>query len=302
MSELIEWLERPGLDNPVLIVMLSGWIDTSSSAAAAIGAVETESRARTIARFDRDTFIDYRARRPTMEIREGVNSRLIWPDIELRLGTDAAHRSFLMLTGQEPDAAWERFAAEVISAGRSLGVSKMVGLGAYPFAAPHTRPALLSTTSPDATTVDDLPYQKSASVDVPAGILAVLEHAFHDAGIPALTLWAQVPHYVSAMTYPAASVALLDALGHVAGVHVDGRQLRSEAIVQRQRLDDLVAANDDHTAMLHQLEEAYDAQAGRRSEAHHPSARDREPISAADLPSGDELAAELERFLRDQDG
>ncbi len=298
MTDLVQWVERPELDAPVLIVMLAGWIDTSSSAAAAMAALESDGHARTIARFDRDTFIDYRSRRPTMEIRDGVSSRLIWPDIELKTGTDVLGRSFLVLSGQEPDAAWEQFAAEVIGAATTLGVSKMVGLGAYPYASPHTRPARLSTTSPDPELSALLPYQRN-SVDVPAGIVSVLEHAFHAIGIPAMTLWAQVPHYVSAMSYPAASVSLLDALTETASVKIDALALRGEAIVQRQRLDDLVAANDDHVTMVRQLEQVYDDL--QATEPTHPSETGDSPMRADQLPSADELAAELEQFLRDQD-
>lgn len=301
MTTSIEWFERPELDAPVLVVMLNGWIDTSGAAAAAMASIESGCATRTIARFDRDTFIDYRSRRPVMEIREGVNARLIWADIELKVGQDRAGRPVLLLTGHEPDANWERFCREMLAAAESLGVTKMIGLGAYPFATPHTRPARLSTTSPDASLTELLPYQRT-SVDVPAGITAVLEHVFHGAGIPALTLWAQVPHYVSAMSYPSASVALVDAVHELGGPAADSSSLRSEAIVQRQRLDDLVSANDDHAAMVRQLERAYDAYVAEQAgtEGDRPAFGDRAPMSDEPIPSADELAAELEQFLREQ--
>jgi len=299
MTSVIEWFERPTLVDPVLLVMLTGWIDTSGVAAAAIAAIESECTAHTIARFDRDTFIDYRARRPTMFIRDGVNSELVWPDIDLKVGHDSEGHDFLILSGHEPDAAWERFAAAVTEAATSLGVVKMIGLGAYPFASPHTRPARLSTTSPDADLSSELPYLRN-SVDVPAGVSAVLEHALHAIGIPSLTLWAQVPHYVSSMAYPAASAALVDAVRRTGGLSLTGNMLRSEAIMQNQRLDDLIAANDDHAKMLRQLEQAYDAQLSSSIESTHPSLADGVPMNADELPSGDELAAELEQFLRDQ--
>lgn len=300
MTEYVEWLERPQLRAPVLVVMLQGWIDTSGAAAAALAAVESSCAVRTIARFDRDTFIDYRARRPTMEIRDGLNSSLVWPDIELKAGTDRDGNDVLVLSGHEPDAAWERFAREVIAAATELGVVRMIGLGAYPFATPHTRPARLSTTSPDATLAGALPYQRT-SVDVPAGVLSVLEHSFHEAGIPALTLWAQVPHYVSAMSYPAASVSLIDAIHQVEGPRCDSTALRSESIVQRQRLDDLVGANDEHAAMVRQLEQVYDDHVSSTTpESTHPSLVDSRPMNVDEIPSADELAAELEQFLRDQ--
>ena len=198
---VVELIEQPELRDPVLVVMLQGWIDASGAAMAAMTALESETKARTIARFDRDTFIDYRARRPIMELRDGVNSRLVWPEIELRAGLDGGGNDVLLLTGHEPDSAWTRFADAVGALAADLGVRMMVGLGAYPYAAPHTRPPRLSCSAPDEQILESLDFLKS-SVDVPAGMEAVLEHAFHGRGIPALGIWAQVPHYVSGMSYP----------------------------------------------------------------------------------------------------
>jgi hypothetical protein len=285
----------PELDAPVLVVMLTGWIDASGAAAAAMGVIESECRAELLASFDDDVFIDYRARRPTMELREGVNTRLVWNVPELKVGRDLGGRDVLLLTGPEPDTAWRRFADEVGELALSLGVRQMVGLGAYPYAAPHTRPPQLSCTSPSASVVASVPYL-ATTIDVPAGAAALLEHALHDRGIPAIGLWVQVPHYVASMAYPASSVTLLGALREAAGVVVDGSALRREAILQRERLDQLVAANEEHRAMLRQLEEAFDADVESRHAPEAPPQR----IDAEHLPSGDELAAELERFLRDQ--
>ncbi len=119
---------------------------------------------------------------------------------------------------------------------------------------------------------------------------AVLEHAFTDKGVPSLGIWAQVPHYVSAMSYPAATLALLNGLHEVAGLVVDAAAIRQETIIQRQRLDQLVASNDEHRAMVSQLEELYD-QAQQQTDL----------LGTGGMPTGDELAAEFEQFLRDQD-
>jgi hypothetical protein len=279
----------PSLDAPALVVMLTGWIDASGAAAAAMTTVQEEWSVRPLATFDGDSFIDYRARRPTMELREGVNTRLLWADIELHVGRDAAGRDVLTLSGPEPDSQWRRFADVVSTLAAGMGVRQMVVLGAYPFAAPHTRPPRLSSSSPSADVVANVPYLKN-SIDVPAGMGAVLEHACTDKGVPALGIWAQVPHYVSAMSYPAATLALLTGLHEVAGLVVDAAAVRQETIIQRQRLDQLVAGNDEHRAMVAQLEDLYD-----QSQEQSLS------LGAADIPTGEELAAEFERFLRDQD-
>jgi PAC2 family len=279
----------PSLDQPVMVVMLTGWIDASSAAAAAMATVQEEWSVRPLATFDGDTFIDYRARRPTMELREGVNVRLVWADIELHVGRDADGHDVLTLSGPEPDSQWRRFADVVSTLAVELGVKKMVALGAYPFATPHTRDPRLSSSSPSAEVVDSVAYLKN-SVDVPAGMGAVLEHAFTEKGMPSLGIWAQVPHYVSAMSYPAATLALLTGLNDVAGLVVDAAAIRQETIIQRQRLDQLVASNDEHRAMVNQLEELYD-QAKQQTDL----------LGTGGIPTGDELAAEFEQFLRDQD-
>ena len=173
-----------------------------------------------------------------------------------------------------------------------LGVRQMAHLGAYPFAVPHTRPARVSVSSPSQDVLARVPFLRS-SIDVPAGAAAVLEHEMHDRGIPALGIWAQVPHYIAAMDYPAASTALLDGLREATGVVIDAVDLRSQVMTQGRRLDELVDGNDEHATMINQLEQLYDA----GDDAHGPGAGG----PSIELRSGDELAAELEEFLRDQD-
>lgn len=198
----------------------------------------------------------------------------------------------MLLTGPEPDMAWHRFTRVVGETAVELGVKHMVHLGAYPFAAPHTRPARVSVSSPSPEVLSKVPFLRS-SVDVPAGAAASIEIDLHARGIPALGVWAQVPHYISAMNYPAASVALLDGLRDATDVVIDAAALRSEILVQGRRLDAMVAGNDDHGKMIHQLEQIYDA-----SDDSVPFA-DGGPTM--EMASGDELAAELEEFLRDID-
>jgi predicted ATP-grasp superfamily ATP-dependent carboligase len=167
-------------------------------------------------------------------------------------------------------------------------VRLVVGLGAFPAPAPHTRPARLASTATTeelARTVGYVPGQ----LDVPAGVQAALERRFAELGIPAVGLWARVPHYASAMPYPEASAALLDGLAEVAGIAVDTADLRDAAATTASRLDELIANSEEHIAMVRQLEAQVDAES---------------VVSGGfrDLPSGDEIAAELERFLRRREG
>ncbi len=280
----------PELKDPTLIVMLSGWIDASGAASSAMSHIITESAARSLIEFDADTFIDFRARRPFMELREGVNTRIAWNLPEIQVGTDDNDRDVLLLTGPEPDIAWNAFAEAVAGLAKQLNVTQCIGLGAYPFGAPHTRSVGLTATSPDPSIIERLTLSKN-SLDAPAGVEAIIEHAMHRIGIPSFCLWAQIPHYVSSMAYPAASAALIDALCLETGLSYDTATLRQEAVVQRERLDQLVSNNPDHSEMLGKLEEAYDSMHGASAGEHDT------PI---EIPSVEDLAAEVEQFLRDQ--
>lgn len=285
--------ETPAFDRPILVVMLQGWIDAAGAANEAMNAIEAQINPLPIATFDADVFIDFRARRPTMEIRDGRNSNIEWPSIDLYSGHDRNGRDVLILKGHEPDSAWNRFAAAVRELCLRLDVSMMVGLGAYPFPTPHTRPSNLSCTTPSADLLDEHAFVRT-SVDVPAGMAAVLEQVLHDAGIPSISIWAQVPQYIPAMTYPAAAVALLDGLKDVAGLVFDRGPLQQEAVIQTERLDRLVAKNPEHQEMVEKLEQAYDSMAPRTSDGPEP-----ERLTEKDIPTPEELTAELEAFLRD---
>ena len=285
--------DPPDLASPTMVVMLSGWIDASEVGASTMQALSAECDAVPLVEFDDDEYIDFRARRPILELRDGVNSSLRWSSIALDYGRDRGGNDVVLLAGPEPDMRWHRFAATIGALASDLGVSKMVGLGAYPYAVPHTRPTRLSSTSPSPAIRDRLPTTRN-SIDLPAGMTAVLEQRLHDRQIPAFTLWAQVPHYVASMPYPAAAVALIDGLREHADVHIDGTDIRQDALSQRKRIDQLVESNEEHAAMIAQLERLYDDDDG-------PDVPDTsDPLHPGDLPSADELAGEIERFLRDQ--
>lgn len=272
--------------------MLTGWIDAGGAAHAAMQAIEQEGVASPAAEFDDDVYVDFRARRPTMELREGLHSVLEWERITLSVGHDQTGRDLLLLSGPEPDMAWHRFTRVVGGLASDLGVAHMVHLGAYPFAVPHTRGARLSVSSPSEDVLSRVPFLRS-SIDVPAGVAAALEREMHDRAIPSLGVWAQVPHYIAAMPYPAASVALLDGLREATGVVIDGSSLRSEVLVQGRRLDAMVSGNADHAKMIEQLEQLYDAS--------DDSVEVIDGGPTLEMRSGDELAEELEQYLREQD-
>ena len=285
-------VDDPTLHEPIMIVMLNGWIDAAGAAAAAVQELSQACESTPVLSFDDDIYVDYRARRPTMELRDGLNTNLVWPTIEMRSGRSPGGRDVLFLTGPEPDMAWRRFGRAVSTLAVDFGVTKMVSLGAYPFAAPHTRPARLSVSSPSIDVLSSVTFARS-SVDVPAGMAGVLEHAMQAQKIPALGIWAQVPHYVSAMEYPAASVALLDGLEEATGISIEALGLRNEVAEHRSRLDRMIAEKPEHESMVRQLEELHDLAIEQESDpAEEPD--------DLELRSGDELAAEIQEFFRDQ--
>jgi hypothetical protein len=269
---------------------MEGWIDAGLGGGAAMAALLSGMKTELLATFDDDALIDHRARRPVMRIRNGVNTGLTWPEIVLRCGTDASGRSVITLSGPEPDLRWRQFTTEVVALAGRLGVELVVGLGAFPAPVPHTRPVRLAATATTSELAQRVGFL-AATIDVPAGIQGSLERGFADASIPAVGIWARVPHYVAAMPYPAASAALLDQLADVAGLTVDSSALRQAATVTFDQIQQLIANSEEHTAMVRQLESQHDQESGGDA-----------AFDPGNLPSGEEIAEELQRFLRGEHG
>ncbi|HWW55054.1 MAG TPA: PAC2 family protein [Acidimicrobiales bacterium] len=288
---LYEKLHERTLDQPVLVIGLDGWIDAGAGAAAAVAHLASGRMLDVLGQFDGDALIDHRSRRPVAHIVDGVNRGLTWPRLDLRAGTDDAGHDLLLLSGPEPDLRWHEFTDAVVALASELGVRLAVGLGAFPAPVPHTHPVRLATTSPVSELAHQVGYVRG-TLDVPAGVEAALEIAFETAGIPAIGLWARVPHYVAAMAYPAASAALIDGLTEVASLQLDSRELHEAAARARLQIDALVANSDEHRRLVTQLE----AQAEAELQGEDGG------LAGESLPSGDELAAELERFLRGEPG
>ncbi|MDQ1403606.1 MAG: hypothetical protein QOG03_1922 [Actinomycetota bacterium] len=277
------------LSSPVLIIAMEGWIDAGIGAALAMGAVMSQLELTKIVTFDDNLLIDRRARRPTLRIQDGMNTGLTWTVPEMLAGSDAAGNDLIVLTGPEPDYQWGDFCVHVGQLSAEFGVRLVCGLGAFPAPVPHTRPVRVVATSNNADLAARVGFIPG-NIEVPAGIEAVLERDFIAYGIPAVGLWARVPHYVAAMPYPEAGAALLDTLGDISGLRIDNSQLTANAAEARVRIDQLVANNQTHREMVALLEQQIDG----AEEPEQPGLS----LSAADLPSGDELAAELQRFLR----
>lgn len=275
---------RP-LDAPVLVMLLDGWVDAGRTldrlSKAVVGAA-----AVLVASFDTDALIDHRGRRPVVHVDDGVNCGIDWPRLDMVAVRDLDGRDLLVLTGPEPDFGWRGFATAVVALARELEVRMVLSLGAYPAATAHTRPVTLSGIGTTPALVAKVGYLEGR-LDVPAGVHAAIERACADAGIPAVGLWAPVPHYLATETFPGATLALLRGLENVADRRFVTPALESEAATVLARLDSLVRADSERSALVAALETP-----GDMVRHGHP----------ADLPTGDELAAFLEQYLDDSNG
>src|SRR4051794_32693564 len=242
---LFELHERPDIASPVLVMALDGWIDAGLGMASAVSAIVDQTEMTTVATFDSDNLLDHRARRPTVQLVDGVQTELNWPSIELRIGTDMHGTEGLFLLGAEPDHTWRAFSKAVADLALEFDVRRVMGLGAYPAPVPHTRPTrvVATATTPDlAREIGSI----SARLEVPGGVHAAIERQCADVGLPSVGIWAQVPHYSAAMPYPAAGAALLDGLARYGDLYFDAGELRTQATATRTHLDELVANSDEH--------------------------------------------------------
>ena len=292
VSPLVIW-EQPipsDLRDPVLVCALDGWIDAGYGGTTAVGNLKLQIRTQRLVSFDIDELVDMRARRPTMRLSDGVNTGLRWPRLQIRHGRDPLGAHVLVLTGPEPDFRWNRFTEALMELVDQLGVRLCVNLGAFPAAVPHTRPVSLGSTATTQELAERIGFL-DGTFDIPAGATAAIERAFAVAGKPAVGVWARVPHYVASMMYPAAAATILDGLARVSGLVIDTQELHAAGARVVDQINDLVANNSEHRDMVRQLEAQAD------SEVQTGSAP---AVTEQDIPTGDELAAELEKFLREQ--
>jgi hypothetical protein len=263
---------------PVVIAAFDGWIDAAGASTAAAAAIVDD--AETLATFEDDVLYDYRSRRPVLDIIDGVLTELTWPDLSIRRKR-LGGRDLLVLSGPEPDFRWRELGGQVLETVLRLGVVEWVSIGSIPAAVPHSRPVpILGTASKQGLLGDEVAQGPDGLLRVPSAALSTLEMAVTAGGVPAVGFYAQVPHYVGG-PYSAATIALVEHVARHVGVDIPLGNLAEDAMTQRQRLDAAVEADDDSRAYVARLESAVDDQT---------------------VASGDDLAAEIERFLRNQPG
>ena len=272
---MYELVDHPDLTAPALIAAFDGWV--SAGAAGTATADHVAADGPVIARFSSDELFDFRVNRPALEFREGVLQDVTWPEIAIRHRV-VDDRDLLVMTGPEPNWHWQAFGEAVADLAGDLGIVEQISLGGIPWAAPHTRPTIVITTSSRTDLLGDDANIPDGLLRVPASMVSVVGHALAGRGIPTVGLWARVPHYVGGVYHPAV-VTLVERLSRHLGVRLPLGSLVDDAADQRRQLDAAVEEQEGVGEVVTQLETLYD--------------------DGGEVASGEEIAAEIERYLRD---
>src|SRR3954465_11948631 len=289
-AAVVEPAQRRGL---VLVHDLAGDFDAAHAGALAGAHLLAALPHESIARFDADSLVDYRAHRPRMTFRSDHYESFTAPEILLYALEDAAGEPFLLLHGAEPDYAWERFVAAVIVLVERLGVTSVVALSAIPMPVPHTRPVTVTAHATRRQLIESYPVYWG-ELRIPGSVSALLELRMGEAGVDALGVAAHVPHYLAQTTYPAASLTLIEHLERLTGLHLPTEALREAAEANRTEIDEQIGRSSENTAVVAALEQQFDAFTAAREDNGLLG-------DSGEMPSGEELASEFERFLADQD-
>jgi proteasome assembly chaperone (PAC2) family protein len=285
MTDVI-WRERPELRAPVMVCAFKGWNDAGEAATAALSYIKGSFEARDVGGIDPEEFYDFTAVRPTVRLTEGSVREIEWPENTFSVApVPGADGDLVLLHGVEPSLRWRRFTGDVIEAARELGVKMVITLGALLADVPHSRPVSINGITSDETLIDRLGFEPP-SYEGPTGIVGVLQRACADAGVPAVSLWASVPHYVAASPNPKVALALVRAFEGAAGLVVDGGELEEAAADYERQVTAAVASDPEVKAFVERLENAMD------------EANAENPPDEGQLPSADTIASDFQRFLR----
>jgi predicted ATP-grasp superfamily ATP-dependent carboligase len=285
MTDVI-WRERPDLRAPVMVCAFKGWNDAGEAASAALTYIRGSFEAREVAGIDPEEFYDFTAVRPTVKLTEGSARDIEWPENSFSVApVPGADGDLVLLQGVEPSLRWRRFTDDVISTARDLGVKMVITLGALLADVPHSRPVAISGITTDEALVERLGFEPP-SYEGPTGIVGVLQRACAEEGLPSVSLWASVPHYVAASPNPKVALALVRAFEGTAGVAVDGGELEEAADDYERQVTAAVASDPDVKAFVERLENQMD------------EVNAENPPDEEQLPSADTIARDFQRFLR----
>jgi predicted ATP-grasp superfamily ATP-dependent carboligase len=285
----LRWDYRPdGLRAPALICAFKGWNDAADAASTALQFVGGALTARRFATIDPEDFYDFQATRPRITLVDGDTREIVWPAVELfEARVPRAPRDLILLVGTEPSFHWRTFTSVIIELAEAIGTQLVVTLGALLADVPHTRPVSVTGLASDAGLVSRLGLTRS-SYEGPTGIVGILHAACQQAGLPSASLWAAVPHYIAATPNPKAALALVRKLEGLVGVAIDASGLETAAGDYERQVNLAVQSDPDVQAFVERLEAA--------------SSETEVEESSEPLPSGETIARELQRFLRQRGG
>jgi predicted ATP-grasp superfamily ATP-dependent carboligase len=279
--------ERPSLRRPVLIAAFRGWNDGGQAATLAGSYLARLWGAERFADIDPEGFVDFQSTRPLVSLEDGVTRKIDWPENAFLAGAiPGADRDAVLLLGVEPNYRWRTFTEIVAGLAKELGVELVVTLGALLADVPHTRPAPVTGAASDPSLVEELGLQHSR-YEGPTGIVGVLHDACRAAGLPSVSLWSAVPHYVSLAPSPRAARALCERLGELLDTPIDVSELIEAEEAYAEQVTQAVASDEDTQAYVEDLE--------RRADSIDQMIEDN------DMPTGESLAAELTRFLHERE-
>jgi proteasome assembly chaperone (PAC2) family protein len=284
--DALNWLgDPPALRRPILVAAFAGWNDAASAATTALEAVAVSLEAEQIAEIDPEDFYDFQVTRPTIRFSEGQTREVDWPANSIFAGlAPAAERDLVLLSGIEPNLRWRTFSDAVIALAERLDVNMVVTLGALLADVPHSRPVPITGLASDPELVERLSLQRS-SYEGPTGIVGIVHDACRRRGLTSASLWAAVPHYVAAVPNPKAALALLRRLEGFTGVAIEASELEEAMGHFETQVDRAVAANPEIEELVHRLEVEQD---------------DSPELGTQEVPSGDTIARDFQRFLRQQ--
>jgi len=270
-----------------MVCAFKGWNDAADAASSALECVGRALGARRFATIDPEEFYDFQSARPRIRMLAGLEREIVWPEVEIyEARVPRAPRDLVLLAGVEPAYRWRTFTRVITELAEALGVQLMVTLGALLADVPHSRPVSITGLASDPALVARLNLSQSR-YEGPTGIVGVLHDACQESGLPSASLWAAVPHYVAATPNPKAALALVRRLEGLVGVAVDASKLESDALNYERQVNLAVQSDPEVQAFVERLEQA---------------AGEEQLEDAGPLPSGEAIARELQRFLRQRGG
>lgn len=275
--------EPRGLRDPVFVCAFRGWNDAANSATMALVATAVSLDATQVAHVDPEGFFDFQANRPTIHLRDGMTREIDWPENRLLVATpEGSERDLILFDGTEPNLRWRTFTEGISEAAARLGARMIVSMGALIADVPHSVPVPITGIASDEDLVERLGLQRS-NYEGPTGVVGVLHDTCRRLGMTSASLWAAVPHYVAVIPNPKAALALVRRLEGLTGVAVDATGLEEATERYTEQVDRAVAADPDIQELVRNLEQQHD-----------------EPDEIGEVPSGDAIARDFQRYLRQQ--